>query len=111
MTSSSITPEASPTRRPRPFFPKAATLVILAMLAATPVWAAPPVGQETSSEAIRKELERYRVLYTDNHPDVQMMERHLERALKLEAEQRAEARKKAEARKAREEARKAQGGK
>lgn len=64
-------------------------------------------AEETSVEGLRRELEKYRVLYTEDHPDVQRMKRHLERALVLEAQQRAERSKKAEARKAAREAREA----
>jgi polysaccharide chain length determinant protein (PEP-CTERM system associated) len=38
---------------------------------------------ESSPEAIKKEIERLRVFYTDNHPDIQRLKRHL---LKAEAQ-------------------------
>ena len=38
---------------------------------------------------IRRELERLKVFYTDQHPDVQRLKRHLQRALELQKQKKA----------------------
>lgn len=39
---------------------------------------------ESDPTAIKKEIERLRVFYTDDHPDIQRLKRHLRRALALQ---------------------------
>lgn len=46
--------------------------------------------EETSSKAIRKELDRLLVIYTDKHPDVVRLKAHLAKAEAAEAEKRAQ---------------------
>ncbi len=61
-----------------------AWLALAFTLLASVAWA----QQDTSSAGLKAELEKLRVLYTEDHPDVQRTKHLLERALKVEAERR-----------------------
>ncbi|MBI5523237.1 MAG: hypothetical protein HY910_11445 [Desulfarculus sp.] len=60
---------------------KAVALALAGLLLAAPPAALAGRDEEGSPDAIRVELERLRILYTDDHPDVQILKRRLDKGL------------------------------
>ena len=60
----------------------------LALGAAAPAGAIGP-GDSASPEAIQKELDRLRIFYTEDHPEVRRLKEHLRKAREMKARQKA----------------------
>lgn len=53
-------------------------LVLASSLAAGQAWARNELAEETDPEVIRHRLSKLKAMYTDQHPDVRIMEKQLE---------------------------------
>jgi hypothetical protein len=68
-----------------PSMKKTAVIVLVCLLLACPLLAHADRDEESDPQAIRKEIEKLRIFYTDDHPDIQILKRRLDRALQNKA--------------------------
>jgi hypothetical protein len=66
---------------------KTAVVILACLLLASPLPALAERDGESNPQAIRKEIEKLRIVYTDDHPDIQILKRRLDRALRSKAQQ------------------------
>jgi hypothetical protein len=64
---------------------KTAVVILACLLLACPLLARADRNEEGDPQAIRKEIEKLRIFYTDEHPDIQILKRRLDRALQNKA--------------------------
>ncbi len=60
---------------------KTAAVILACLLLGSPLLARAERDVEADPQAIRKEIEKLRISYTDEHPDIQILKRRLDRAL------------------------------
>lgn len=65
-------------------------LALCASLLLAPAARAAGDYEETTPQAIQAEIQRLRVVYTDDHPDIQILKRRLQRALELQEKKKQE---------------------
>jgi len=68
----------------------AVAMLLACLLLASPQAAWANRDEEASPQAIRKQIEQLRIVYTDDHPDIQILKRRLDRAEKAQEKKRQE---------------------